>query len=147
MNPTSFDETIVKEITIEASAERIFAALTDPLQRVRWWGAEGRFKTKHMDSDLRVGGAWVMTGDAMGGGDFTLSGEYRVIEPPHVLAFSWRPSWGPDRSESLVRFDLEEHGTATLVRITHSGLSSDGARMQHRGWPDVLAWLKAYAES
>jgi uncharacterized protein YndB with AHSA1/START domain len=146
MNPTSAGETIVKEITIEASPERIFAALTDPAQRVQWWGADGRFKTKHMESDLRVGGAWLMTGDGMGGRPFTLSGEYRVIDPPRALAFTWRPSWQTDSLESLVRFDLEERGGATLVRITHSGLSTDGARMQHQGWPDVLSWLKGYAE-
>src|ERR1700733_9780400 len=117
MNPTSSQETIVKEITINASAERIFAALTDPAQRVQWWGAEGRFKTKHMESDLRVGGAWLMSGDGMGGRAFTLSGEYRVIEPPRVLAFTWRPSWQNDATESVVRFDLEEGGGVTLVRI------------------------------
>jgi uncharacterized protein YndB with AHSA1/START domain len=146
MNPTSADESIVKEITIAATAERIFAALTDPAQRVQWWGAEGRFKTKQMQSDLRVGGAWLMSGDGMGGRPFTLTGEYRLIEPPRALAFTWRASWQTDSRESLVRFDLEESGGVTLVRITHSGLSTDGARMQHQGWPDVLSWLKAYAE-
>jgi uncharacterized protein YndB with AHSA1/START domain len=33
MNPPSASGTIVKEITIKASAERIFEALTDPRQR------------------------------------------------------------------------------------------------------------------
>lgn len=146
MNPTSTGETIVKEITIAAPAERIFAALADPEQRVQWWGAEGRFKTRHMESDLRVGGAWLMSGDGMGGRPFTLSGEYRIVEPPRVLAFTWRPSWQSDATESVVRFDLEQTGNVTLVRITHSGLSSEGARMQHQGWPDVLKWLRDYSE-
>ena len=146
MNPTSAGETIVKEITIAAPAERIFVALTDPAQRVQWWGAEGRFKTRHMESDLRVGGAWLMSGDGMGGRPFTLAGEYRIIEPPRVLAFTWRPSWQSDATESVVRFDLEQTGNVTLVRITHSGLSSESARMQHQGWPDVLSWLRGYVE-
>jgi uncharacterized protein YndB with AHSA1/START domain len=147
MNTADAGETIVKEITIAASPERIFSALSDPAQRVQWWGAEGRFKTKHMESDLRVGGAWLVTGDGVGGYPFTLSGEYRVVEPPRVLEFSWRPSWQSDMTESVVRFELEPRGSATLVRITHSGLSGDAARMQHKGWPDVLAWLKGFVET
>ena len=54
---TNISDTIVQEITINGSAERIFEALTNPGQRVRWWGAEGRFQTTHMESDLRLGGA------------------------------------------------------------------------------------------
>ena len=37
-------DSIVQEITIKGSAERIFEALTDPGQRITWWGAEGRFQ-------------------------------------------------------------------------------------------------------
>jgi uncharacterized protein YndB with AHSA1/START domain len=55
MNQTSADERIVQEITINAPAERIFAALTRPDQRSQWWGAEGRFQTTDMESDLRPG--------------------------------------------------------------------------------------------
>ena len=39
MNSTIANDTIVKEITIKAPAERIFEALTIPDQRVKWWGA------------------------------------------------------------------------------------------------------------
>ena len=34
----------------------------------------------------------------------------------------------------------------TTVRLTHSGLTTESARAQNRGWPDILAWLQAYAE-
>jgi len=52
MNPIDADDAIIKEIVIKAKAERIFEALVDPRQRVKWWGAEGRFQTTHMESDL-----------------------------------------------------------------------------------------------
>jgi hypothetical protein len=42
MNPTSASDSIVQEIAIKGSAERIFEALTNPGQRVKWWGSEGR---------------------------------------------------------------------------------------------------------
>ena len=43
MNDTSPSGTIVEEITIQAPVERVFAALTSPEQRLKWWGAKVRF--------------------------------------------------------------------------------------------------------
>jgi uncharacterized protein YndB with AHSA1/START domain len=146
MTPSAAADTIVQEITIAAPAERIFAALTDPAERVAWWGAHGRFQTTHMESDLRPGGKWSMRGIGMGGKPFTVSGVYRTVERPRVLAFTWLPSWQPDATESLVRFDLEEKDGMTRVRLTHSGLASEASRDSHRGWPQILGWLKAYVE-
>jgi len=139
------DDTIVEEVTIRAPAERVFAALTDPEQRVRWWGAEGQYQATHMESDLRPGGRWVTSGTGWGGRTFTVAGAYRVIEPPRVLAFTWNPSWDPDAPESLVRFDLSERDGVTTVRLTHSGLRAAG-RERHKGWPQILGWLRTYVE-
>jgi uncharacterized protein YndB with AHSA1/START domain len=144
MTTVSADETIVAEITIKAPARRVFEALTDPAQRKEWWGAEGRFQTTDMESDLRVGGQWKMSGTGMGGKPFTVQGEYRTVEPPHVLAFTWLPSWQPNATESVVRFDLTETGGLTTVRLTHSGLTPE-ALQAHKGWPQVLGWLRDYA--
>jgi hypothetical protein len=41
MNPTDARDTIVKEIAIKVPADRIFEALTNPEQRLKWWGADG----------------------------------------------------------------------------------------------------------
>ena len=140
-------DAIVEEITITASAERIFEALTDPEQRAKWWGAKGRFETKHMDSDLRPGGCWLMSGIGMGGKPFTIRGVYRTIQRPRVLAFTWLPSWDEEATETLVRFELDEHDGLTTVRLTHTGFASEGARTRHQGWPQILGWLKGFAES
>jgi len=146
MSPTSTSDTIVQEISIRASAERIFDALTNPGERVKWWGAEGRFQTKEMESDLRIGGKWIMRGIGMGGKPFSIRGEYREISRPHVLAFTWLPDWQEDATQTQVRFDLTEVDGVTVVRLTHSGLKSESDRASHRGWPQVLSWLQAYAE-
>ncbi len=138
-------DTIVEEITIRASAERIFEALTDPQQRVKWWGAEGMYRATHMESDLRPGGQWSTRGTGFGK-PFTVRGEYRIVERPRVLAFSWIPDWQQNAAESLVRFDLTERDGVTTVRLTHSGLTPEG-RQAHRGWPQVLGWLKAFVEA
>lgn len=146
MNTTTASDTIVQEIAIRASAARIFEALTDPSQRVEWWGAPGRFQTTHMESDLRPGGKWVMSGNGVGGRPFQVRGVYRQIEPPRLLVFTWLPSWQEDTTETTVRFDLTEANGVTTVRLTHSGLTSETSRRSHQGWPQVLAWLQAYTE-
>ena len=146
MNHSAANDTIVEEITIRAPAAKVFAALTSPEAIVKWWGAEGRFKTTHAESDLRPGGRWLMRGIGVGGRPFTIQGVYREIDPPQVLAFTWLPSWQENATETLVRFDFAEKDGVTLVRLTHSGLDSQSSRAQHRGWPDILAWLKSYLE-
>jgi uncharacterized protein YndB with AHSA1/START domain len=143
MNPATASDTIVQEIQIHAPAARIFQALADPTERVKWWNAPGRFAMTHAESDLRVGGKWSMKGSGYGQA-VTVHGEYREIEPPRVLAFTWNPGWQPDATESLVRFDLDERDGITIVRLTHSGLITDAARSSHRGWADILGLLYAY---
>jgi uncharacterized protein YndB with AHSA1/START domain len=146
MNHFIGGDTITEQITLKAPADQVFVALTSPEERVKWWGAEGRFKTTHMESDLRPGGHWLMRGIGIGGRSFTVQGVYREIKRPLLLAFTWLPSWQDDALESLVRFDLEEKSGITIVRLTHSGLTTETARNQHRGWRDILAWLRTYLE-
>ncbi|MGH9536265.1 MAG: SRPBCC family protein [Terriglobales bacterium] len=136
---------IVEEITIAAPAARVFAALTDPAQRRRWWGGS-RFQVLAAESDLRVGGRWGMSFEAYGRRS-SVGGVYREVEPPRRLAFTWLPDWYENPSETLVTFELREESGRTWVRLTHSGLVSEADRASHRGWPDILTWLQAYAEA
>jgi uncharacterized protein YndB with AHSA1/START domain len=146
MNLTSASDTIVQEIVIHAPAERIFEALTSPAQRVEWWGAEGRFQATEMESDLRPGGKWTMRGGGLDGRPFKITGQYREVEPPRLLVFTWLPDWQKGAVESIVRFELTPKGGLTTVRLTHSGLITENSRLSHKGWPDILVWLRAYAE-
>lgn len=136
--------TIIEEITIAAPAERVFDALAETEQRRQWWGGE-RFRLTSMENDLRVGGRWAMRFQAYGR-ESGMEGVYRVIERPHVLEFTWRPDWYENASESVVRFELREEKGSTLVRLTHAGLETEADRANHRGWGDILAWLRGYAE-
>ena len=143
---TAGADTIVAEIAINAPAERIFEALVDPAQRPKWWGAKGRFETTHMESDLRPGGRWLMSGIGMNGKPFEVVGTYRTVERPRLLVFTWLPSWDEQATETLVRFELAEANGVTTVRLTHSGFASEGSRARHQGWPQILGWLKDFAE-
>ena len=147
MNPTkTTPETIVEEITIRASADRVFDAFTRPAERLVWWQIDGRFHTRQVDSDLRPGGAWVMRGTRADGGPFSIKGHYRVVDRPRLVVYTWLPDWQGDATESEVRVEFTEANGATHVRLTHSGLTTDRSRQSHRGWPQILGLVKAHLE-
>jgi uncharacterized protein YndB with AHSA1/START domain len=141
---TDTGDAIVAEITVHASAERVFEALVDPRQRIQWWGVKGRFETTHMESDLRIGGKWEMRGTRAEGKSFTLHGEYLRIERPRLLEFTFA-DW--EEQNSVVRFELEEKSGMTNVRLVQSGFGDIAAREKYQGWPLLLALLKTHAES
>ncbi|HEX4013274.1 MAG TPA: SRPBCC domain-containing protein [Candidatus Cybelea sp.] len=145
-NATNASDTIVKEITIDAPAAKIFAALTEPEQLPQWWGEEGKYQVERMEADLRVGGRWRTTGIASDGRQFVVEGAYREIDPPRALAYTWAHNWGDgERAETLVRFDLSERNGSTLVKVTHSGFADAQSRDDHdRGWAIVLGWLNGF---
>lgn len=140
------ENTIVQEITIDAPAAKIFAALTEPDQLTQWWGEDEQYHTEHMEVDLRVGGSWRTTGTSADGSSFSVEGEYRIVQPPHLLGFTWRYDWaGADATETVVRYELIEQNGSTLVRVRHSGFADVESRDEHnRGWVQVLGWLNAY---
>ncbi|BDE08171.1 activator of HSP90 ATPase [Vulcanimicrobium alpinum] len=136
---------IVQEVAMEATPAAIFAALTDPAQLVQWWGGD-KYKVDRMDVDLRAGGAWRTEGTGGDGHAFAAFGVYRVIEPPHTLEYTWNYDWSDgDAVQTLVRFDISERGSGSLVRVTHTGFVDAEERSDHdQGWTLVLGWLHDY---
>jgi uncharacterized protein YndB with AHSA1/START domain len=149
MSPISVgDDRIVQEVRIKASAKRIFAALTRPEELLKWWAAEGKFQIMHAECDLQPGGKWRMQVAGRCATEATVStvyGEYRTIDPPRVLTYTWIREH-EDYPETLVRWDLEEKGGFTTVRVTHSGLVSESLRARNSGWPVIVALLQTYIE-
>jgi uncharacterized protein YndB with AHSA1/START domain len=149
MNPIAVsDDTIVQEVTIKAPASRIFDALTNPSELLRWWQIEDRFRLIHAECDLRSGGKWLMRVAGSCNSDHSESvvhGVYLAIEPPYCLVFTWVRD-NEDHPETLVRWELEEMGDTTLVRVTHSGLTNERLRERNSGWPTIVKLLQAYIE-
>jgi uncharacterized protein YndB with AHSA1/START domain len=149
MNPAAVSgDAIVQEVAIRAPAQKIFAALTSPDELLKWWAAEGKFHATHVETDPRPGGKWFMR-VASDRGDkastTTVWGEYRTVEPPNLLVFTWIRD-EKDHPETLVCWNLEEQGGITTVRLTHSGLNSDRLRTLNGGWPLVVRLLQSYIE-
>jgi glutathione S-transferase len=149
MNTTDTSMTIVQEITIAAPAAKVFAALTVPEQTMQWWGHEDSYRLTKMEQDFRIGGAWRTVGSDNEGHSFSVKGTYRAIEPPHLLEYTWLYDWGPldDKTETVVRFELDERDGLTHVRLTHSGFTDPESKADHeRGWTTVLGWLRDYVQ-
>lgn len=138
---------IVAEMTIEASPETVFAALTDPAKLKAWWGDEKTYRADKWSIDLRVGGKWRSEGKSSTGQSFVVQGEYVEVDPPRVLAYTWKPDW-IDAPVTTVRFVLTPQGKSTHLLMTHGGFAgNENALQNHKmGWPTVLNWLKGFVE-
>lgn len=150
MSPiTVSDHTIVQEVTMRAPAQRIFNALTRPAELLKWWNAEGKFRLVHAECDVCTGGKWLMRVSGVncstGAPESVVSGEYRTVNPPKTLEFTWNRQ-NEDYPESLVRWDLDEKDGYTTVRVTHSGLISEKMRARNNGWMMIVELLQGYVQ-
>ena len=127
-------------IRVEAGLEQAFAAFTGRMGD--WWRPHPLFATT-----LKAPGrlAFVGSGPAgrlietLEGGQTFEVGRIRAWEPPHRLAFSFRPaSLGPEQATEVeVRF--EAIGDGVRVTLTHRGWSRvPSGHVARHGFPDLL---------
>jgi uncharacterized protein YndB with AHSA1/START domain len=110
---TPSDREIVLTRVFEAPRERVFAALTDADQLVRWFGPHG-WPLAACEVDRRVGGAWQFVLRAPDGREMAMRGAYREIAPPERLVHT--ESYDGCSGESVVTTVLvERDGRTTLT--------------------------------
>ncbi|MBV8049966.1 MAG: SRPBCC domain-containing protein [Acidobacteriaceae bacterium] len=138
---------LVSEIRISADPSRVFQALVDPQQVLKWWGQAGVYQCTEFSSDLRVGGRWRSAGIGPEGSHFEVSGEYLEVDPPRRLTQTWVASWTGD-AKTEVRWELRPTPNGTLLRIRHCGLAAHPELAQsYRGWPRMLGWIQTLLET
>jgi uncharacterized protein YndB with AHSA1/START domain len=137
-------EPIVREIRVEASPETLFGFFTEPEKMSRWL-------CETAVVDPRVGGviSQVHVGEQgeRAGQRFRSTGEFVEVDFPSRVAYTWRWEDGEYATEesSLVEVTFIADGSATLVRLVHSGLP-ESARADHdAGWGMLLERLVAAA--
>ena len=134
------DQTVLRlEHSFAASAEQVFDAWTNPEVLRRWWAAEPTWTSPGCDVDLREGGSYVLRmQDDRSGQVHAVGGEYREIDRPNRLVYTW--SWlGEDAPYpghvSLVTVEFRPDGDRTTVLLEHSDLPSEESRDRHSaGW-------------
>jgi uncharacterized protein YndB with AHSA1/START domain len=129
---------IVEELTIEATPQRVWRAITEPDEIVQWWAFEARVKPE-------VGSL----------------GEFRFRPPAGVLQFEmaeldqdekvrWISRQGsPQWAGTSVTWQLMPVHNGTKLIFTHDGFAQvDEAYERTRGnWQYFLASLKSYLET
>ena len=126
---------------IPASPERVFDAWLDPEMIRRFMLTGGGSGVKHASTDPKVGGRYdiIMTNEM---GEVPHWGEYRVIDRPNRLVFTWNsPHAAPD---SLVTLTFEPVGTGTRLTLVHEKFPSEASCEGHtKGWTAILGTLAA----
>jgi len=146
-------DAIVSEIQIAAPPERVFQALIDPKQLMRWWNSDA-CRTEFFEMDARPGGQWRFGTrksnlNVNGVNQFSCQGEVLECDPPRVLAYTLIANWHEDKTRcTVVRWELTPTKDGTHVKITHSGLAQEAvARKDYSGgWPGVVEMLKKFIE-
>jgi uncharacterized protein YndB with AHSA1/START domain len=135
-------DTIERTLTLPAPIERVWEALTDPVELSKWFGTEA-------EVDLRPGGAAA----------FGWPGEGRFhavvteVDPPRRFAYRWamdRDTPVDDGISTLVTFTLEQADEGTRLTLVESGFASlpEEIRDRHlagntQGWQEELGELAA----
>jgi uncharacterized protein YndB with AHSA1/START domain len=150
---TPDQDTIVSEIHVAAPPERVFQALIDPHQLMRWWNSE-ECRTEFFEMDARSGGRWRLGTkktkmNVNGVSQFFCEGEVLECDPPRLLAYTWVANWHDDKTRrTVVRWELATTKNGTHVKVTHSGLAQEAAARKdyNGGWPGVVEALKKFVE-
>jgi uncharacterized protein YndB with AHSA1/START domain len=133
---------------LPAPRPRVYRACTEPDDLAVWWGPRG-FTTPEIDLDLRFGGGYRFGMQPPEGDLFHVSGEFREIEPPARLVYTFRyEEPDPDDRETLVSMSLRDQGDFTEVVLVQSGFATEGRRALHvAGWTDSLERLQELMSS
>jgi uncharacterized protein YndB with AHSA1/START domain len=131
--------TLHLERVLPAPRSLVFRANTEPDELARWWGPTG-FTAPGVEVDLRVGGRYRIAMQPPEGDLFHLSGEFREVDPPTRLAYTFR--WeepDPDDRETVVTLSLGDLGGATELIVDQGFFASEGRRSLHeQGWTEAL---------
>ncbi|PYX00466.1 MAG: hypothetical protein DMG89_04300 [Acidobacteria bacterium] len=150
---TPDQDSIIAEIEIAAPPERVFRALTQRDQLMRWWTTDV-CELELWEFDARLGGKWrFVTKESSltinGVSKFAAEGEVLEFDPPRLLVYTWIANWHADRTRrTVVRWELNRTQSGTVVKVTHSGLAQeDVARKDYTGgWTGVLELLRRHVE-
>lgn len=132
------------EITRRLPAPRaqVFEFFADPKLLALWWGPRG-FSVPSVDFVPRVGASYRIQMQPPDGEAFHLTGVFRDVEAPSVLAFTfeWEPT-DPDDQETLARLSFEAIDTSTEVHVSQGAFRNESRRALHRdGWTESLEKL------
>jgi len=123
--------------------ERAWAAFNEAEMLARWWGPNG-FTIPGIEFDPRPKGSYRIEMRPPDGAPFALAGEFREVEAPARLVFTFR--WDepdPDDVENVATLLFVDLGDETEVLLTQAPFKTDARLSLHRdGWSDSFDKLE-----
>jgi DNA-binding transcriptional ArsR family regulator len=130
----------VYEIYIRTTPERLWEAITDPVQRAKYsFGAA-------ISSDWAVGSEYEMKA-----GDFVLGeGTMVEVDAPRRLVQTMLAHFSPEAEAegySRVTWEIEQIQDSCRLTVTHDEMREGACDELYGGWPMILSGLKTWLES
>ena len=128
---------------LPAAPSVVFAAFSDQNELARWWGPEG-FSIRSLDFQPRVGERYRIEMQPPEGDAFSLIGEFREVDPPARLSFTfvWEDP-DPDDVETVAELSFRDLDQSTEVAFTQGPFKTEPRRALHRGgWTDSFDKLE-----
>jgi uncharacterized protein YndB with AHSA1/START domain len=144
MRPAGLTLELTREFPVPRA--RLFELFADAALLATWWGPRG-FRIPGIDFRPRAGATYRIGMQPPEGEAFELTGTFRQVEPPSLLAFSfeWVPA-DPDDQETLVRLSFQAVGESTRVQLEQGPFKTEARRALHRdGWTESFDKLAGCA--
>jgi uncharacterized protein YndB with AHSA1/START domain len=151
--PSVLHSTYTIERTYAATPERVFAALSDPAKKRRWFAGDA---AESFTTDFRVGGhettrRGTPVESPMKGLPLTNETVFHDIVPNRRIVMGYTMALGDYRfSASLATFELIPAETGTRLVYTEQAAffeNSDGPVIREAGWRGLLVALAKEAEA
>jgi uncharacterized protein YndB with AHSA1/START domain len=139
----SAELTLEMKRVLPAAPSVVFGAFSNANELAKWWGPNG-FTTPSVEFDPRVGESYRIEMQPPEGDRFHLTGEFREVDPPARLAFTfvWQEP-DPDDVETHVGLSFRNLGDWTEVTVTQGPFKTEARRTLHRdGWTDSFDKLE-----
>jgi uncharacterized protein YndB with AHSA1/START domain len=141
----SRSDELTLEITrvLPAGRSVAFGAFGDPNELAKWWGPEG-LSTPSLELQARVGERYRIEMQPPEGDRFYLTGEFREVDPPARLAYTfvWEDP-APDDVNTVVDLSFRDLGESTEVALRQGPFKTEARRSLHRdGWTDSFDKLE-----
>lgn len=120
-----------------ATAEQVFDAWLDPPIARRFVFATETGEMILAEIDARVGGHFTFVDRRPDMGDVRHVGEYREIDRPRRLVFTFGVPQFSDEM-TTVTLDIAPHGDSCVLTLTHEGVLEEWLDRTRDGWTTIL---------
>lgn len=133
------------EHVLRAPRARVFAAFVDEAALARWWGPND-FTVPSVEIFAREGERYRFTMQPPEGTAFHITGEFRVVEPPQRLVYTFEyEEPDPDDQETLVTLSFVDVAEGTMLVLDQGPFATKARHALHEtGWAETLDGLERF---